>query len=236
MKLYKYNILKFTKLCIIGALSLLFIAPVTSCSDDDEEQISDPYVELGLRKNSVDNLVDDSYELTAGSTGESSVSYFIFSNLSDWTIETQKAEDATWVEIWPKEGKKDGRFYVKIYENQTLEARSSKISIVSEGKAYRTFSVNQSAGSNGIWLSMSSVSVESPSNEFLITVKTNTSGWIATSDVSWLKITRQTDTQLGMEIDANTGTADRVANVAVTSMDNPNVKATFKVTQKKPVS
>lgn len=240
MNLNKKYILELTKQYAIYVFAFLFVAAMASCSSDDDDKIDGTaYVKLGIREKGEDKLVDENYEYSTNYTAVSSVSYFMFSNLPEWTIETEKPEDAAWAEIWPKEGKKDGRFYLKIYQNMLYEERSTIINIKYKGVVYKSFKVTQTAGVATIGLSMTSVTSSSSSNRnFLITVTTNTSGWIATADVTWLRIVKQTDTQLGMQIDEypEGQTEDRKAVVTVSSVDDPNVKATFTVTQKLPTN
>ena len=233
------NIFGAAKQYILYALAFFFVMSVASCSDDDDKIDGEPYVKLGIRVDGEDLLLPLDYEYTTNYAAVGSISYFMFSNLPEWTIETENPKDEAWAEIWPKEGKKDGRFYLKLYHNMLFEDRTTTINVKYKGTTYKSFKVTQTAGVPALALSKGSVT--SDTNEyrhFQITVTTNTSGWIATSDVTWLQIQQQTETDLHMVIDEYPADQekDRVAIVTISSLDYPDLKGTFTVTQKKPTN
>lgn len=118
---------------------------ITSCSKDDEGEI---YVQLGetitdgTTGHQTDALVADDYVCYSPTSGRKSA-YYIYSNIKWWTIGLADVTAWEWVEVWPKEGDKDGRFYIQVRLNGTGAPRSTTLHILSNGKAYRSFVINQ---------------------------------------------------------------------------------------------
>ena len=232
------NIEKIKYLLVFAVVGLFSLTSV-SCSDDDEDKIEgDPYTKLGIRINGVDQPLEDDYALTMAAGGGSvEGGYTLHTNLPHWTVETEKPEDAEWIDIWPNEGKLDGRFYVKLEKNRTQEERVSKIHIRSNGVTYRTFDVTQATGKDELWLSMTSITMDAAASEFLIDVYSNfETKWTAQSNVEWLIVSKMTeDNKLGIIMLENTETdpkvKPRVGVITVTSIEKPSVTAKFTVTQ-----
>lgn len=116
---------------------------MASCHDDNQEEY---YVRMGVTQTNAstgektDSLIAEGYVWDAPKDGDVK-SFFLYSNLPQWAIQVEPA--SSWVEVWPGTGGRDGRFYVKVYANESSEERTSTLQLISGGEVYGKVSIIQ---------------------------------------------------------------------------------------------
>lgn len=206
------NIYKWAKQVFLCLLATALITSYTSCSDDDDDN-SDGFVELGVTITNSDGtkedvLVADNYIWENTKVG-SYRAFFMYSNLRKWKITTTNESDAEWLEIWPKEGDKDGRFYAEVSENLTVFERNTTINIEADGKVFRSIPVTQEAVAPIFYTDFTDPEkvVAAAGENFEITVSANLE-WKATVSEgaeTWILLPSVTENKQSIEVKANTG-------------------------------
>lgn len=142
-KYMEKNIYKWIRKPFVLLLTALFVLSFSYCSDDEDDN-SDGYVQLGIRVAKEDILVDADY-VWENAKVETYQAFFMYSNLRHWKLTTANPDDEEWIELWPKEGDKDGRFHAKVKENLTIFKREATINIEAGGKIFYKIPVTQEA-------------------------------------------------------------------------------------------
>lgn len=238
MKLNTKNTFTINTLII---LSIVFVNIFSSCSDDDsDKEPENPYLELGIRTNdNIDKMLPEDYSLTLGSGVSESYYYFMYTNIEKWTISAKGATDVSWVKFWPSEGKKDGRFYLKTDENQTLEERKADVIVTaSNGKEITLFTVSQAAPARTLWLSPKSKTVTYEKRLLTFSVNTNALGWDIVSydeGITIISVDKETG-KVVFEVSANNaiGATERKLKIFINTTDTPVLEQIYTLTQKYP--
>ncbi|MCC8173638.1 MAG: hypothetical protein LIO65_04425 [Odoribacter sp.] len=133
-----------------------------SCKDDDVEG---EYL----------YIQDELYFLNFQQSGGEQA-FELYSNLRGWKIQNLYSSDDEWLDIWPNEGNEDGRFSIKVSENENASSRVGIINVVVNGQVYKTVTVNQVGSNPYIELDMggiSSVTVPAPGTSLNVKLNTN---------------------------------------------------------------
>lgn len=133
--------------CFHAVLIVMLALCISSCESDSDEAYD---VKMGITDTDVltgekiDALIERDYIWNTSKSGEVK-SFFLYSNLPAWMVQSEVESDVEWIEVWPGEGSRDGRFYVKVYPNSTAEERTSSLHIIHDGVVYWTIPIVQSA-------------------------------------------------------------------------------------------
>jgi hypothetical protein len=169
-----------------------------------------------------DNLAvnPESLEFAADATGSREVS--IETNVENWEATT----DASWITL----SRQNKTLTVSVSKNTDTRTRSGAIKITAGNAFEKTVTVTQAEQHT---LSVSPTTLSFAANETgerTLTVTTSASEWAVSSDASWVKTTKQSNT-LRVSVSANTGSSDRSAKLTFTAGNATPVTVT--VTQEK---
>ncbi len=132
--------------------------------------------------------------------------FYMESNIGAWRLVPDAGRENS-VEIWPNEGKNDGRFGVKILENPTAYELNFNINVVnSAGQVMGRIPFNQEPSDPFLKINYSSSPkfVASIGEKFPVKVSANIA-WEAVSNDDWLTIAEATDSTQMILVDKNEG-------------------------------
>jgi len=216
MKYIESNIYRWCGYALLYILAIAFTFSSTSCSDDDDDN-SNGYVELGVTVVKPNGAKEDSIVSTDYGWENTKVgsyrAFFMYSNVKNWKITTANDNDSEWLEIWPKSGDKDGRFYAQVSENLTIFERSTTINIEADGKVFRTIPVTQEAVAPIFFIDFTDPEkiIAAAGENFDITVSANLQ-WKATVSQgaeSWILLPPAAENKQGIEVKENTTGEER---------------------------
>lgn len=128
-------------------LSFLSALAVFSISCEDDDEVANPYLQLGITTTTKnDSIIGSDYIYKVAKNGGSQY-FFLNTNIGDWTLTPEEANQ-DWVVIWPAEGNNDGRFGVRVTANQQATTRKAIVYVIdSEGQVKGRLPIEQTGSS-----------------------------------------------------------------------------------------
>lgn len=175
-----------------------------ACGQDDTDP-ANPYIYFKPDRNEL------SFTVAGGSQ-----QYEMYTNMGPWVVETEFTEDTEWIDIWPREGNRSGRFTITASANEGVYTRYATVNVVSNGKAIASFTVSQGSSTPVLELDMGVNTLTSPSSGSKITVPIKANlGWKAevVGDArGWIEIGEADDANQTLTTTGNSG-AERIGEV-----------------------
>lgn len=188
--------------------AIIACALVSSCDEDKPDDIGGTDVAFGITyKNSggieMDSLLPADYICSFPQQG-GSLYFYVESNVGKWKLSPGEGHE-TWVEIWPAEGKGDGRFGIKATPNTSAYPRDYSINLLnSAGQVMGSIPVYQDPAPPSLAINYSTTPkfVSSLGETFVVKVTANIA-WQATTNDSWITIGEVTDSTQQIVIGQN---------------------------------
>lgn len=195
MKTTKYNLRSLRSLaaCIFVCAGALGV----SCQEDDTHS-EDPYIRF------TEEITSLSYDKSGGKQ-----EIEMYTNMGNWTVETSFAEDAEWLDIWPREGHDSGRFTVTVGKNEEAYTRFGTVNVVIGGKSVKSFTVRQLSSDVEFRLDMggNNMTASAQGVDFTIGLITNV-GWKAEAlgdAAAWITVGEATENTQVLTVRRNDG-------------------------------
>ena len=195
MKTTKYNLRSLRSLaaCIFACAGALGV----SCQEDDTHS-EDPYIRF------TEEITSLSYDKSGGKQ-----EIEMYTNMGNWTVETSFAEDAEWLDIWPREGHDSGRFTVTVGKNKEAYTRFGTVNVVIGGKSVKSFTVRQLSSDVEFRLDMggNNMTASAQGVDFTIGLITNV-GWKAEAlgdAAAWITVGEATENTQVLTVRRNDG-------------------------------
>ncbi|MDO9634304.1 MAG: DUF5689 domain-containing protein [Paludibacter sp.] len=193
---------------LIVAATIMTSVLVTSCEDENPNPIGGSDVAFGLTNKNSEGLEFDiampaDYVCTFDQKGGTQY-FYMESNIGKWTLSPGEGHEK-WVDIWPAEGKDDGRFGIKATPNPSAYPRDYTINVLnSRGKIMGSFPVYQDPSAPALAINYSSTPkfVASIGETFIVKVTANIA-WQATTNDSWITVGEATDSTQSIVIAQN---------------------------------
>lgn len=210
MKRFIKNINNRKKIHLVFLLLFTLGLTFSSCKDDNDIIETGTDVKFGLtNKNSegveYDVPMADDY-ICSFKKGGGAQYFYVESNVGQWTLAAEEGYEK-FVQIWPKEGKNDGRFGVKVLVNPTAYEQSFSVNLKNAaGKVMGKipFFIEPSDPFLTINYSTTPKYVASVGEKFAVKVQSNIA-WQATTDSEWIQIKEATDSTQNIEVMTNPG-------------------------------
>ncbi len=166
-----------------------------------------------------------------GANSATSATYEMYTDYDHWTIVPDYSQcffpEKEWIDIWPTEGRHDGRIRIQIQPNVDQgETRYAKINIISEGKIVQTIDVQQAQSQNVqlfIQSFLRNLTFAADDTTVRSVPLTANVFWDCSipDDVDWVNVSIKSNSQFEVSVEPNYGAA-RKATVTVYQVNNPN--------------
>ena len=202
------NTRNWKSFCYLFLATFITCVMVSSCEEKNPDLPVGTDVAFGLTNKNAegvdfDSPMPDDYVCYFPQKGGSQY-FYMESNIGKWKLSPGEGHEK-WVDIWPAEGKDDGRFGIKATPNPSAYPRDYTINVLnSRGQIMGRIPVYQDPAPPSLEINYSTTPkfVASIGESFIVKVTANIA-WMATTNETWITIGEATDSTQTIIIQQN---------------------------------